>query len=312
MPRTLAITGATGFIGAALLRKLTGGGWRLRALYRSRTGIRRRDHVDWIQGSLDDADSLARLAEGAEAIVHCAGAVRGASQQQFDRINVEGVARLAQAARRFQPPPRFLLISSLAAREPQLSFYAASKRGGEEALRAAAQGMMWSALRPPAVYGPGDREMRPLLAAMQRGLAPMLGRAEARFSMIFVEDLAGAVRRLVEQPHWEPGPFELHDGHAGGYAWCDVINTFARVARRTVRPVPVPAALLKPIAAANQMLARLLGYRPMLTPGKVRELTHPDWVCDDAPFREATGWRPTVSLEEGLRRTLESFRVAQT
>ncbi len=165
MPPTLAITGATGFIGAALLRKLAGHGWRVRALYRTRTGampgIRTDNDMQWIQGSLADSESVARLVQGAEAVIHCAGAVRGASQEQFDRVNVAGVARLARAARHSRPMPRFLLISSLAAREPQLSFYAASKRGGEEVLRSTAQGMPWCVLRPPAVYGPGDREMRP-------------------------------------------------------------------------------------------------------------------------------------------------------
>ncbi|RPJ76093.1 MAG: NAD(P)-dependent oxidoreductase [Desulfobacteraceae bacterium] len=311
MPRTLAITGATGFIGAALLRELAGRGNEIRALFRARPGTpgngASRTEVQWVRGSLADMDSLVQLTRGAEVVIHCAGAVRGATQAQFDRVNREGVARLVEAARRAHPLPRFLLISSLAAREPQLSLYAASKRGGEEALRAAGQGMGWSVLRPPAVYGPGDREMRPLLKAMQRGVAPMLGRAEARFSMIFVADLASAVRHLLEQPTWETGPFELHDGHTGGYTWRDVITTLERITRRPVRPVPVPAAVLKAVAAANQVLARLLGYAPMLTPGKVCELTHPDWVCRDAPFREATGWVPRVSLEEGLRRTLESF-----
>lgn len=313
MPPTLAITGATGFIGAALLRELAGGGREIRALFRSRPapsgGAASGGRVEWVRGSLDDAESLLRLTRGVEAVIHCAGAVRGATREQFDRVNSEGVARLVRAARKSRPQPRFLLISSLAAREPQLSFYAASKRRGEEALRAAGEGMGWSVLRPPAVYGPGDREMRPLFEAMRRGVAPILGRRDARFSMLFVADLAAAVRQLIDQPHWEPGPFELHDGRAGGYAWRDVITTFARVTRRPVRPVPVPAILLKTVAAANQAFARRLGYAPMLTPGKVRELTHPDWVCADAPFRKATGWVPRVGLEEGLRRTLESIRV---
>lgn len=313
MPRTLAITGATGFIGAALTRKLVGRGWHVRALYRTRAGAspssRTDGDVQWIQGSLADAESLGRLVRGAEAIVHCAGTVRGATQEQFDRVNVEGVVRLAQTARRSHPMPRFLLISSLAAREPHLSFYAASKRGGEEALRAALQGMEWSVLRPPAVYGPGDREMRPLFKAMQRGIAPVLGRTGARLSLIYVEDLVDAIRHMVEIRYWEPGPFELHDGHAGGYAWSDIIDTFARVARHPVRPVRIPAAVLNAAASANQALARLTGHRPMLTPGKVRELTHPDWVCNDAPLRRATGWHPSVSLEDGLRSTLKSFNA---
>lgn len=309
MPRTLAITGGTGFIGAALMRRLFAGGWRLRALYRSHPGPRPEGEIDWIRGNLADVESLTRLVKGAEAIVHCAGAVRGASAEQFNRVNIEGVERLAQAARRSHPLPRFLLISSLAAREPQLSFYAASKRGGEEALRVGAQGMGWTVLRPPAVYGPGDREMRPLFNFMQRGIAPVLGRPEARFSLLYVEDLADAVRHILDRPCRETGPFEIHDGHDGGYSWAEVIDTFARVAHRPVRRLQVPSAVLKAAASANQALARLMGYQPMLTPGKMRELTHPDWVCSDAPLRRATGWRPSVPLEDGLRFTLQSFKA---
>lgn len=311
MPRTLALTGATGFIGTALRRRLVSAGWEVRALHRRRapqprygsddTGIR------WICGSLSDPDSLRRLLQGASAVVHCAGAVRGASAEQFNQVNVEGVARLVQAARELHPTPRFLLISSLAAREPALSFYAASKRGGEGILRALAGPMATTIFRPPAVYGPGDREMAPLLRCMQHGLAPVLGTRTARFSLLYVQDLADAIRHALERPDWTPGPFEIHDGHPEGYSWEEVMTMISRILGRPVRPVRVPLALLRTAAAGNLLLAQLCGSLPMLTPGKVRELTHPDWVCHDAPLREATGWTPRIGLEEGMRLTIDAL-----
>ena len=240
-------------------------------------------------------------------MVHCAGAVRGASAEQFNQVNVEGVARLVQAARELHPTPRFLLISSLAAREPALSFYAASKRGGEGILRTLAGPMATTIFRPPAVYGPGDREMAPLLRCMQHGLAPVLGGSAARFSLLYVEDLADAIRHALERPDWVPGPFEIHDGHPGGYSWEEVMTTVSRILRRPVRAVRVPLALLRAAAAGNLLLAQLCGTLPMLTPGKVRELTHPDWVCHDAPLREATGWTPRIGLEEGMRLTIDAL-----
>src|SRR5512143_4088465 len=130
IPRTLALTGATGFIGAALLKRLLNAGWTVRALCRSTPPQGRAAHtggrLQWFQGRLEDSVSLRRLVDGATAVVHCAGAIRGASAAQFNQVNVEGVARLVQAARELHPLPRFLLISSLAAREPQLSPYASS------------------------------------------------------------------------------------------------------------------------------------------------------------------------------------------
>jgi nucleoside-diphosphate-sugar epimerase len=313
MPRTLALTGATGFIGTALRRQLVSAGWEVRALHRRRAPQPQSGSDDtrirWVCGSLSDPDSLRRLLKGASAVVHCAGAVRGASAEQFNQVNVAGVARLVQAARELHPTPRFLLISSLAAREPALSFYAASKRGGEDTLRTLAGPMATTIFRPPAVYGPGDREMAPLLRCMQHGVAPVLGSSAARFSMLYVEDLAEAIRQTLAQPDWAPGPFEIHDGRPGGYSWEEVMTTVSRILRRPVRPLRVPLALLRAAAAGNLLLAQLCGTLPMLTPGKVRELTHPDWVCHDAPLRETTGWTPRIRLEAGMRLTIDALRA---
>jgi 2-alkyl-3-oxoalkanoate reductase len=313
MPRTLALTGATGFIGTALRRQLVSAGWEVRALHRRRAPQPQSGSDDtrihWVCGSLSDPDSLRRLLKGASAVVHCAGAVRGASAEQFNQVNVAGVARLVQAARELHPTPRFLLISSLAAREPTLSFYAASKRGGEDTLRTLAGPMATTIFRPPAVYGPGDREMAPLLRCMQHGVAPVLGSSAARFSMLYVEDLAEAIRQTLARPDWAPGPFEIHDGRPGGYSWEEVMTTVSRILRRPVRALRVPVALLRAAAAGNLLLAQLCGTLPMLTPGKVRELTHPDWVCHDAPLRETTGWTPRIRLEAGMRLTIDALRA---
>jgi nucleoside-diphosphate-sugar epimerase len=315
MPRTLALTGATGFIGTALLRRLVSAGWEVRALQRRQAPHSRYSSDDtrirWVCGSLTDSDSLKRLLQGAVAVVHCAGAVRGTSAEQFNQVNVEGVARLVQAARELHPTPRFLLISSLAAREPALSFYAASKRGGEGILHTLAGPMPTTIFRPPAVYGPGDREMAPLLRCMQHGVAPVLGGSTARFSLLYVEDLADAIRHTLERPDWAPGPFEIHDGRPGGYSWQEVMTTVSRILYRPVRAVRVPLTLLRAAAVGNLLLAHLCGTLPMLTPGKVRELTHPDWVCHDTPLREATGWTPCIRLEEGMRLTIDALRAGR-
>jgi nucleoside-diphosphate-sugar epimerase len=315
IPRTLALTGATGFIGTALLKRLLSAGWAIRALCRSfppRCRAARADGgLQWFQGCLEDSESLRGLVDGATVVVHCAGAIRGTSAAQFNQVNVEGVARLVQAARELHPLPRFVLISSLAAREPQLSPYAASKRGGEDVLQSMAGGMRWTALRPPAVYGPGDRETLPLVRCMQHGWAPVLGGPTSRFSLLFVEDLADAVRHLLELTECPPGPFEIHDGRAEGYSWGELMQTVGRTIRKHIRPVRVPVAVLRTAGYINLFGARLFGYRPMLTPGKVRELTHADWVCDDAPLRAAIGWKPDVLLADGMQRTLAHLHAGR-
>lgn len=304
--RQIALTGATGFIGSALLRRLVAAGWAVRALHRPRRGrtLKSRHGVAWVEGDLDDEQSLRTLVTGTQAVIHCAGTVRGTGPGGFERINAEGTRRLVDAAASVAVAPRFLLMSSLAARMPQLSAYAASKRHAELAVEAAPGNVSWTVLRPPAVYGPGDRELVPLFRWVARGVAPLPAGSTGRFSLLYVDDLASAVMRWLELDEAFGRAFELDDGHPGGYDWDTVLATAARVLREgaPVRRLPVPLAMLKLTAAANLAAARVVGYAPMLTPGKVREITHPDWLCDSHDFANVTGWRPAVRLEEGLAR----------
>ncbi len=300
---TVALTGATGFIGRVLVRHLVDQNILVKALYRPSSGLPNPvASVDWQPGSLDDLDSLRCLVAGSDAIVHCAGAVRGISLEQFSRVNEAGVANLLEASVREQVP-RFLLVSSLAAREPNLSPYAASKKMGEEVLQGCQAGISWDILRPPAVYGPGDREMLPLLKLIRRGIIPIIGDQGARFSLIYVDDFAMAVTNLLTSTARGSGRcFELHDGHPGGYTWRHIASLAADLTGRVPRCLPIPRPVMQIAGTINVTLARLFGYRPMLSPGKVREIFHTDWVCDNAAITAATGWQPKVQFEEGMKR----------
>ena len=234
MSRIIALTGGTGFIGSALARRLRAEQWQIRALVRPTSNRDRLSGipVQWIEGDLDDMESLRHLVQHAYAVVHCAGTVRSEFSTHFIRVNSDGVRRLVQAAAEQHSAPRFLLVSSLAAREPHLSPYAASKKLGEEALAAGAGPMQWTALRPPAVYGPGDKELLPLFRWMSRGIAPVLGPSDARFSILYVEDLADAMVQLLEHGNTQQRVFELHDGQPNGYGWEDLTRTMARLRGR--------------------------------------------------------------------------------
>lgn len=303
MSRTLALTGATGFIGGRLVARLTTAGWSVRALMRTPAKRVQHQAVEWVSGSLEDSASLERLLDGVDAVVHCAGAVRGANRADFLSANADGVGRLASIAAALSPSPFFVLISSLAAREPALSDYAGSKREGELTLAGVAGAMPWVALRPPVVYGPGDREVAPLFSWMSRGIAPVAADGAGRFSLLYVDDLAEAVVRCLASPAAAGRIFELHDGHCGGYQWHEFIAEVARHFRRRVRRLNISPNLLHAVSALNLTTARLLGYAPMLTPGKVREICHPNWVCDNGAITASTGWVPHVDLAQGLART---------
>ena len=297
----IALTGATGFVGRRLQRQLIAAGHQLRALIRpaSAANARLAPGCQAIIVELTDSERLAAALDDIDVLVYCAGSVRGAGIDDFRLANVTGVRNLATvAAARTRPVP-FLLISSLAASRPQVSDYALSKFEGEQAL-AQFSALPWTVIRPPALYGPGDREMRPVLNWIRRGLAPMPGPRGQRLSLLHVDDLAGAVQAwlsCIERCRHQV--YAIDDGTPGGYDW----NTIGRaVAGREPWLLPVPAALLHTAARINQLLSLAVGYAPMLTPGKVRELRQPDWLGDNGEFGRATGWSPQIDLATGSAR----------
>ncbi|MEJ8567144.1 NAD-dependent epimerase/dehydratase family protein [Elongatibacter sediminis] len=304
---TVFLTGATGFIGRHIQATLLGAGCTVRALVRP--GSANAEHVDprcqAVEAALSDGPALERAVADCTAVIYCAGSVRGRVLDDFLPANEAGVRQLMQALAGVGPPPPTLLISSLAAGQPELSDYAQSKLLGEQALRRYAPGG-WTILRPPAVYGPGDREMRPILRMARSGWIAHAGPASQRVSLIHAADLARAVLAWLHAWPASAGRlYTLDDGREGGYDWHAIAAAAGRDNPRLLR---VPTGLLRAIANLNLGLSRLLGYPPMLTPGKVEELTQADWLCDNTALSADTGWQPRIELAQGLRQTLDDFR----
>jgi 2-alkyl-3-oxoalkanoate reductase len=310
-PRGLvALTGATGFVGRHLLRRLAAEGWRVRALTRRPgTLAAETESVMPVVGDLDSEAALAELVAGVDAVVHCAGLVAARSAAEFQRVNTNGTARLLRAAAAGADRPRFLLISSLAAREPQLSPYASSKREAEEVLRRNAAGLAWQVLRPPVIYGPGDRATLPLFRQFSRGLV-LRPAGAGRFSMLYVEDLAAAVAALLAQVAPAGHVMEIDDGSPGGYDWDGILAAAERQLGRRVRALTVPLPVQRLAAAAGSLGAAFTGRPPMLSQGKVNEIAHADWVCRHQLLGDCISWRPAVGLDEGFSRTTAWYKAA--
>ncbi len=299
-PAPVLITGATGFIGQHLHRHLLNTGYPVCALVRPqsvpRAGLDSRCEV--VGAELTDADAISRALGGVGCVVYAAGAVRGRCFDDFRSANVSGLQALVGVLGREAPcrRPRVILLSSLAAGRPELSDYARSKRCGEQVLEQAS-GVDWSILRPPAVYGPGDKELRGLFSLARRGIALRPGPPGQRLALLHVDDLVRAVAACLSHPDaCRHGCYELDDGKPGGYDFDEIGEALAG---RPVHQVGVPPRLLQALATWNRWLASRFGYLPMLTPGKVRELQQAGWLCDNSPFSRATGWRPAIELSQG-------------
>ena len=300
----VAVTGASGFVGPHLVAALKRHGWKVRLLLRrwsplpSLAGV----EAEIVWGDLADERALAQLVDGVAAVVHAAGLIKARDSADFLTVNRDGTIRLAALA----PEARFLLLSSLTAREPGLSPYGASKRAAEDAL--AGRTGPWLAVRAPAVYGPGDRETLAYFKTAARGIGPSPRGTAARLSLIHVEDLAEALALALDRP-LPPSVYEIDDGRAEGYSYADMADAAGQALGRRVSRLAIPRPVMAAVAGLNGWRQALGGPTQILTAGKVAELFHADWVAHDRRLAAATGFAAQHDLWTGFRDAVLWYRA---
>lgn len=305
MSKLVAVTGVTGFVGPHLVAALARRGWRLRLLVRRWSPLPSLAGVDaeLVLGDALSEPALRDLVRGADAVIHAAGLIKARSPADFMAVNRDSAARLSALA----PDALLVLLSSLTAREPQLSAYGASKRAGEDAV--AARGGPWLAMRAPAVYGAGDRETLSYFRTVKYGLAPQPSTPSARLSLIHVADLAEALALAVERPP-ERSIYEIDDGTVGAYSYRDMAQAAGTALGLKPLEIRVPRSVMAVLAELNTLRQLLGGPVQMLTRDKVAEIFHTDWSVHDRRLAAALGFQPRFDLAAGFRDAVDWYRRA--
>ncbi|HEU4394182.1 MAG TPA: NAD(P)-dependent oxidoreductase [Planctomycetota bacterium] len=319
------LTGGTGFVGGHAAEALAAAGHRVRALTRGRDdgGVLARAGAEAVAGRLEDAASLRAAVAGAEAVLHGAGLIKARRPSEYHEANAAGTLRLLDACAAASPPPRrFVLVSSLAAQGPSprgrplsesdparpVSHYGASKARAERVARAFADRMEVVVVRPPAVYGPRDRETLEFFRIAARGLRPRMAGRDLRLSLVHATDLARGLVAAVEAPEAAGGVFHLC--HPEVLALGEVLDRMAAALGRPGRALPIPRALLAAVAFASEHAASLADRVPALAVDKARELLRPAWVADPGRARRLLGWEARIPSAEGIPATARWYREA--
>ena len=292
------VTGGAGFVGSHLLAAATEEGHEARAL--ARRPQDERQGVTWIEGALDRPERLEQLLDGTEAVVHVAGVINAPDAAAFEAGNVAGTAAVIAAAKR-TGTRRFIHVSSLAAREPELSVYGATKARSEELV--SSSGLDWSIVRPPAVYGPGDRETLDLFKMARSGL--ILLPPAGRLSLIHVDDLGRLLLRLAASAEASGLLVEPDDGREGGWTHGEFGRAIGEALGRQVLGLATPRPLLDLCAKVDRLVRR---GRAKLTPDRVAYFCHPDWTVDPRRKVPAELWTPQVETRQGLAQTVGWYR----
>jgi nucleoside-diphosphate-sugar epimerase len=294
----LAITGGTGFVGSRLIDAALAAGHEVRAL--TRRDQPPRDSVSWTVGCLEDRDALRRLVTETDAVIHVAGVISAPDAAGFEAGNVEGTLAMLAAATA-GGIRRFVHVSSLAAREPKLSLYGASKAKAEQLV--GRSGLDWAIVRPPAIYGPGDRETLELFKMARLGL--VLLPPKGRVSLLHVDDLARLLLALAEPGAPSNLIVEADDGTPGGWSHKDLAKALGEAVGRGNVSLSTPRILVRLGAAIDRWVRR---SRAKLTPDRAAYFCHPDWVVSSGHLPPPNLWHPRIETNQGLADTAAWYR----
>jgi nucleoside-diphosphate-sugar epimerase len=324
MARVL-VTGGTGFIGRHLVRRLAERGDRVRCLVRdpqraSTSAGPDAPAVEYIQGDVMVPDALDAAVSGMEVVYHLAGATLPLRRSDYLEVNAEGTHRLAEACARRENPPVFLYISSLAAAGPAkddhaltencppqpVSEYGRSKLAAERYLRALADKLPITVLRPPGVFGPGDPYTFKLFRLARWGLMFVPGRRVFHLSWIGVADLVEAIilaaerGRRLDSTSADVGIYFVALDERPNVA--ELTHLLAEIAgRHRLRVFHVPVFLGRLGAHINDLRSRLTGRGYWLNSDKIREVVAGSWICDPSKAKSELGFACHTDLVSGLR-----------
>lgn len=294
----VAVTGGTGFVGSHLIEHALAEGHELRAL--TRRPQPDRAGVTWIEGALGNADSMAALVRGTDAVLHIAGVINAPDRAGFAAGNIEGT-RVLIAAAEAAGIRRFVQVSSLTAREPDLSLYGWSKAEADRLLMASK--LDWTIVRPPAIFGPRDQEMLELFKLAKRHVVP-LPPAGGRMSVIAVGELVRLLLALPTSNALIREIVEPDDGTPNGWDHRDFARAIGAAMGSKVVPLPLPRPVLNAIAALDGLFR---GKNAKLTPDRVAYFCHRDWVSHKTPPEDI--WTPRQDTPSALAATAQWYRA---
>lgn len=327
------VTGATGFIGRNLVERLVKDGERVVCLLhrRGKEGYFAPLEVEHFRGDLLVPGALDPILSQVDTVYHLGGATLVLTPEEYVRGNGEGTRLLAQACARLDHPPRLVFVSSLAAAGPALgnqplteespaspvSDYGRSKLAAEQHLRAVADRVSITIVRPPCVFGPWDPLTLVLFQGIRLGVNFNAGMNDFRLAWIHVADL---VEGLIEASrNGERLPAVAEDappGHGIYFMAMDEMPTLreaselaARAMNRRLRAfIYLPEFVCRFLAKINGRLAQIAGKPRLMNPDKIAEGLAGSWMCAADKAKRELGFSCRIHLDEGLRLLAEWYR----
>lgn len=320
----ILITGATGFIGSHLTEELVRRGHAVRCLIRPTSNLVWIQHlpIERAHGDFDDDVSLQKAVADVDIVFHAAGVTKARTKDEYFTGNYTPTKNLLLAALKSDPTlKRFVHISSQAAIGPSIdgkpvneqtpfhpvTTYGISKMEAEKECLRLMDRLPITIVRPPAVYGPRDKDIFEFFNAMNRGLQPMIGFTTKTVSLIHVFDLVAGIVLAAEQPKAVGETYFVSSERH--YTWKEVGQLTARIMGKRVLRVKVPEIGVYMVAGFSELFSMVSRRPVLLNWEKARDIVQSAWTCSVEKAKRELGFRESLTLERGIQNTVQWYRA---
>jgi dihydroflavonol-4-reductase len=320
---TVLVTGGTGFIGSHVVDVLIKNKYRVRCLVRKSSNVQWLSSlpVDLVYGNFHEFDSLRKAVSGVDIVIHIAGVVAAKNRDGFFQGNLVATENLLDAVLTDNPDlKRFLHVSSLTAIGPSpngipvdektspnpITTYGESKLAAEKAVLKYAAKFPITIVRPPAVYGPRDTATLSFFQSVQKGLVPLVGFSPKKVSLVHAYDLS---RGIVDAALSDKTIGKIYFiGSEEVYDWQQIGKVAANVVGRKTIKLRIPEFMVMGIAGISEFFSKFKQKPSVLNYEKGKDMIADNWTCSVEAAKQDFGYRQEVTLEAGIKNTLDWYR----
>jgi nucleoside-diphosphate-sugar epimerase len=313
----ILITGGTGFIGSRLAAAVLSQGHQVRCLVRETSDLSRLQgiNIELYYGELRNPETLKDAVRGIDVVYHLGGVTRGRTEQDYIEGNFQATVNLLEACKNYGADhQKVLFVSSQAAGGPShefrpleetdkarpISAYGRSKLLAEEAVLEFSRERAATIIRPPSVYGPGDKDFLILFKNINRGFLPMIGRGAQKISLVYLDDLLAGIQLAAVKSEANGKLFYICGDE--DVTFFEIAHAIANALSKRTLTLHIPLHGVEWITRLSVLFSRLTNKASLLNMDKLNEMKQPAWLCSNQKAKEQLEFSPQVALEEGMEK----------